>query len=292
MTIDQLRAFLWVARLGGVRRAAARLNLSQPAVSARIATLEADLRRPLFERRPVGLALTRRGRLLQRYAEQILLVEEEIRLHVADPSETEGLFRVGAAETVAQSWLPAFLKALSAAFPRVTLDLVVDISVNLRAGLLDRQVDLAFLMGPVSEFTVENVALPSFPLHWFKAAGTGAVDLARTPVISYAPRTRPYRELSDLLRRTHGPGVRIYTSASLSASLEMIAAGVAVGPCPAAVAGRVGWAGRIERFDPGLPCAPLDFTASFLAEPRLHLAGAGAVLAREVVEAWHREAAG
>ncbi|WP_371155515.1 LysR substrate-binding domain-containing protein [Jannaschia sp. 2305UL9-9] len=291
MTLEQLRTFLWVARLGGVRRAAGRLNLSQPAVSSRIANLEAELRRQLFDRQPGGLILTREGQSLLTYAEQMLFVEEEIRKRVADPEEATGLFRIGAAETIAQSWLPAFIKAFSTTFPRVTLDLTVDISLNLRSALLGRGLDLAFLMGPVSEFTVQNVTLPDFPLSWFKAAGMGPVDLTRMPVISYSTRTRPYRELSEALTRTHGPGVRMYSSASLSASLRMIAAGVAVGPYPADVANAVIQDGQIEAFDPGLPCAPLVFTASYLTEPRSHLAETGADLARDVARNWHDDRA-
>lgn len=286
MTFDQLRTFLWVARLGGVRRAASRLNLSQPAVSSRIAGLEASLRRRLFDRQPGGLVLTREGQSLLGYAEQILFVEEEIRIRVADPAQDTGLFRIGASETVAQSWLPDFMKAFSARFPAVTLDLTVDISTDLREALLDRRIDLAFLMGPVSEYTVANATLPAFDLHWFKAAGMGAVDLARTPVISFSTRTRPYRELADLLARAHGPGVRVYASASLSASLRMIAEGVAVGPYPHAIAGPLLEAGRIEAFDPGLPVSPLVFTASHLTEPRSHLAETGAQVAQVVARAW------
>ena len=40
MTLDQLKTFLWVSRLGGVRKAAQEMNISQPAVSGRIAALE------------------------------------------------------------------------------------------------------------------------------------------------------------------------------------------------------------------------------------------------------------
>ena len=289
MTLEQLRAFLWTARLGGVRKASARLNLSQPAISTRIASLEAELRQSLFDRRPGRMVMTRQGQMLITYAEQMLFVEEEIRKRVADPSEAQGLFRIGASETVAQSWLPAFMKTFSTMFPRVTLDLTVDISVDLRAGLLERRLDLAFLMGPISDFTVENVPLPAFELHWFKAAGSGLVDLGEMPVISYATRTRPYRELSEALARRHGPRTRIYSSASLSASLQMIAAGVAVGPYPRAVARTLLRAGEIEEFDPDLPCSPLIFSASYLTEPRSHLAETGAGMAQTVARTWQSE---
>lgn len=95
MTFDQIKTFLWVARLGGFRKAAERLNLSQPAVSTRISNLEHELRVPLFERGPGVLVLTKHGTLLLSYAEQMLFVEEEIKQRVANPSEAEGLFRVG-----------------------------------------------------------------------------------------------------------------------------------------------------------------------------------------------------
>lgn len=286
MTLDQIRTFLWVTRLGGFRKASERLNLSQPAVSTRIANLEGELRVSLFERGPGELVLTKHGSLLLSYAEQMLFVEEEIMQRVANPAETEGLFRVGASETIAQAWLPSFLKAFSDQFPRVNVDLMVDISLNLRTALLDRRLDLAFLMGPVSEYSVENVALPQFDLHWYRASSNEQTDLSKIPVISYSSKTRPYRELMSELSRKVGPQVRVFASASLSASLKMIAAGVAVGPFPRALANDDLEAGRIVEFDPGIQPQPLEFTASYLSEPRSFLIEDSAKIAREVARNW------
>ena len=286
MTFEQLKTFYWVARLGGFRRASERLNLSQPAVSTRISTLESELGVKLLERTTKGITLTKPGTLLLGYAEQMQFVEEEIIKRVANSSKVEGLFRVGSSETIAQSWLPDFLKAFSTLYPRVNIDLTVDISGNLRNSLLNQTIDLAFLMGPVSEYTVENVSLPQFNLHWYKSADSGAVDLNHTPVISYAARTRPYRELMAELSRRVGPHVRVYSSASLSASLQMIAAGIAVGPYPRALAGQLLAANQIAEFDPGFQPSPLEFTASFLGEPRSVLAEQGAEIAREIAISW------
>ena len=288
MTFDQIRTFLWVARLGGFRKAAERLHLSQPAVSTRIANLEHELRVPLFERGPGELVLTKHGTLLLSYAEQMLFVEEEIKLRVANPSEAEGLFRVGASETIAQAWLPEFLKAFSEQYPRVNLELTVDISLNLRAALLERRLDMAFLMGPVSEFTVENIALPPFDLHWYRAASNPQTDLSQIPVISYSSKTRPYRELMSELSRRVGPKVRVFASASLSASLKMIAAGIAVGPYPRALADDFLASGQIVEFDAGVPLSPLAFTASYLSEPRSFLVENSAEIARGVAEGWSK----
>lgn len=286
MTFDQIKTFLWVARLGGFRKAAERLNLSQPAVSTRISNLEQELRVPLFERGLGEPVLTKHGALLLSYAEQMLFVEEEIKQRVANPSETEGLFRVGASETIAQAWLPDFLKAFSEQYPRVNVDLTVDISLNLRADLVERKLDLALLMGPVSEFSIENVSLPTFDLRWYRGASNPQEDLSQIPIISYSSQTRPHRELMSELSRRIGPKLRVYSSASLSASLKMIAAGIAVGPYPRALADDLLSAGQIVEFDPGFRPSPLDFTASYLSEPRSFLIETSAKIARTVAQDW------
>ncbi|MEM9435046.1 MAG: LysR family transcriptional regulator [Pseudomonadota bacterium] len=287
MTFEQLRTFLWVARLGGFRKASDRLHLSQPAVSTRISNLEIELQAKLFERGSGALVLTKKGQQLLGYAEQMLFVEEEIKQRVANPAETEGLFRIGASETIAQAWLPSFIQAFSEQFPRVNVDLTVDISLNLRASILERRLDLAFLMGPISEYSVKNVALPQFDLHWYKSSQKGEVDLSATPIISYSSQTRPYRELASELARRVGPKSRLFSSASLSASLKMIAAGLAVGPYPRVLAVPHLEAGEVVEFDSGIALPPLDFTASYLAEPRSFLVENSADIARDVAADWH-----
>ncbi|SMX27720.1 HTH-type transcriptional regulator YofA [Pelagimonas phthalicica] len=287
MTFEQLRTFLWVARLGGFRKASERLHLSQPAVSTRISNLEDELQAKLFERGPGDLVLTKQGQQLLGYAEQMLFVEEEIKNRVANPAETEGLFRLGASETIAQAWLPRFIEAFSTQFPRVNVDLTVDISLNLRAAILERRLDLAFLMGPISEYSVKNLALPQFDLHWYKSKQIKDVDLAEIPIISYSSKTRPYRELTSELSRRVGPKSRVFSSASLSASLKMIASGIAVGPYPRVLAARHLEANEVEEFDPGFVPPPLEFTASYLAEPRSFLVENSAEIARDVAVNWH-----
>jgi DNA-binding transcriptional LysR family regulator len=284
MTLDQLQTFLWVARLQGVRRASEQMNISQPAVTARLQALEDALQVKLFERTTRGVHLTREGELLRGYAEQIVFVQEEIRQRVSDPTGLEGLFRVGASETIAETWLPQFLEQLSLEYPRLDLELTVDISFNLREALLERQLDLAFLMGPVSAYTVNNVALPSFDLGWYRSAKRPDPDFLTTPVISYARNTRPYRELVEELGKRHGPGVRVFSCASLSASIQMIASGIGVGPIPNALAQERVASGQLQPFDPGWLPAPLVFTASWMAEPRNTLAERCAHLAAQVAE--------
>ncbi len=282
ITFDQLKTFLWVARLGGVRRAAEQMNLSQPAVSARIAALEDIVKAQLFERGHGGVTLTKKGQLLLAHAERISMSLEQIRETVIETDDLQDLLRIGVAETIAQSWLTDFLTRLSKAYPQLSVEVTVDISLNLREGLLARSIDLALLMGPVSEFTIDNIALPPFEVGWFKAASRGEVDLAVTPVISYARNTRPYRELRTELIERYGAHVRIFPTSSLMAGFQMVVADIGVAVLPRALATSYLSTGKIKEFDPGWRPGALHFTASYLGEPRSFVAARAADIALEV----------
>ena len=72
MNIEAVRAFVAVAEDGQFQQAAARLDVSQQAVSKRIAVLEAELGTALFKRTPSGAALTQDGRTFLPHAGAIL----------------------------------------------------------------------------------------------------------------------------------------------------------------------------------------------------------------------------
>ena len=71
MELYQLRSFAAVAELGHLTRAAERLHISQPAVSAQIKALEDELGVTLFERVSSGMVLTSAGRKLLPAAEKV-----------------------------------------------------------------------------------------------------------------------------------------------------------------------------------------------------------------------------
>lgn len=285
MTFDQIKTFLLIVRYGSVCAAAEQLHVTQPALSARLAALEKSLSTPLFERRSNGLVLTKAGADLVPYAQQMVDLTGRIRSEITPQDQLTGHLRIGAAETIAQAWLPDLVSAIQARYPSMTVEVSVDISLNLRDQLLDRSIDLALLMGPISEYSIENVDLPSFELDWFasaNAAGDEATDLRTVPVITYARNTRPFREVRSQLQSRYGPNVRMFPSSSLSACFEMVAAGLGVGVLPTRLAAERVAAGRLRTFDPGWSVSPLRFTASYLAEPMNRMAQEAAETARSV----------
>ena len=286
INFEQLKTFLNVVRLGGVRRAANALNLTQPAVTARIKNLEDSLSCELFDRTSGGMKLTKRGELLVAHAEKFEQLSELVEKDVVDPGGIEGRLRLGVSETIAQCWLPELVTALHDRFPKLEIEFNVDISVNLRAGLMDREIDLAVLLGPVSDFSVNNIDLPGFPLAWYAAANGGAdqdpAAYLQRPVLTYARHTRPHRELKEMLFERVGPDVSLFPSSSLSACFRLVEADLGVAVLPRVLGEDLVAAGRIVEFDPGWVPSPLRFTASYLGEPKSHVTETAAQLAREV----------
>lgn len=292
LNLDQLTAFLTVVRLGSISRAAQALNLTQPAITTRIRNLETALRTGLFERRPSGITLTKRGDLLVRYAEQMEHLSELISAEVMDPEGIEGHLRLGVSETIAQCWLPELVTRLHGTFPGLEVEINVDISLNLRQSLLNREIDLAILLGPISEFSVNNVALPHFALAWYcppsaMRENAPAARLFGLPVITYARNTRPFRELKMALLEKVGPDVSLFPSSSLSACFRLVEAGLGVAALPRLMGQRLVEEGRIAEFDPGWAPNPLEFTASHVAEPRSILVETAARMARDVALEFH-----
>ncbi len=287
-TLDQLRAFLAVARSANVRRAADELHLTQPAVTARLKSLEAALGVELFDR-SASMRLTTNGAALVRYAEQYLELNSLILRDVGRPERVESLFRVGVSETIVQSWLPEFIAALRTEFPRLNVEIDVDISRNLRERLLGNAIDLGLLMGPVSDCRVENVPLPAFQMTWLRAPSLQVSDPADgAPVITFARDTRPFRLLKEALLERYGPSAVIFPSSSLSACFRLVAAGLGIGALPLSLAADYLASGQVERFDPGWTPEPLNFTASFLATPEAAVSGRAADIARQTALAYDK----
>ncbi|MFD0386993.1 LysR substrate-binding domain-containing protein [Tistrella bauzanensis] len=81
----------------------------------------------------------------------------------------------------------------------MTLELEVDTSLNLRDGLVNRGLDIAFLLGPVSQPTIQNRPLCSYPLAWVTSPGWVCRRVPRC-------RSRPCRPgRSSPIRGSAGP---------------------------------------------------------------------------------------
>jgi DNA-binding transcriptional LysR family regulator len=288
-TLDQIHAFLAVAQNGSVRKAAETLNLTQPAVTARIKSLEEAVGEVLFDRSD-KMALTRHGSVLVGYADQFLSLRSLVERDVSSYASVSRLLRIGASETIVQSWLPHFIQNLREQFPNITVEIDVDDSLSLRERMLANGIDLGLMMGPVSDFRVENIPLPSFEMGWFSAPDCPDLSPgANAPIITFSRSTRPHRELKEQVLERYGPGVPFFPSTSLSAGFRMVAMGLGIGALPLIPAEPFLSTGQIRRLELDFQPSPLDFSASFVSGSEASFCRQAADVARQTAEAFHKD---
>src|SRR6266852_2052339 len=170
-----IETFLWVVTLGSFRGAAQRLNTTQPAISQRIAQLEREMGVKLLSREHRMASPTPSGRQLMVYAEKLIGLRSEMMAEVGDRSATRGVMRLGVAETIVHTWLPRLIKSVNTAYPNLSLEIEVDITPNLSARLLAQEIELAFVLGPLSVSSVRNRPLCDYPIGFLASPSLATV---------------------------------------------------------------------------------------------------------------------
>ncbi len=133
MTLRQLATFLELARSGSVKVAAERLFISQPAVSAVIASLQRELGVALVTRAGRGLRLTELGTVLADYARRVHGVLDEAAVAVVGTG-ARARVRLGAVTTAGEFILPAAIAGFRSRRP----DAEVSLEVTNRAQVWER----------------------------------------------------------------------------------------------------------------------------------------------------------
>ena len=289
-----LETFMWVTNLRSFRGAAEKLNTTQPAVSMRIAQLEDMLGVRLLERDRRVVAPTEKGRELLVHAERLIRLRGEMIEAIGDRSTMRGLVRLGVAETIVHTWLPRLLERVNMAYPNLELEIEVDISPNLRERLLAKDINLAFLLGPLSDPNVLSRPLCSFPLAF--VAGT-AIDfggkpatleeIATHPIITFSRNTQPHIIVRELFARA-GLHPTIHASASLATVVRMALDGIGIALIPPAILANVMADGRLRPLRTSVELPDLDFVVGWPATPDSFAAQKVAEIAVEAARAGRR----
>jgi len=290
--LRNIETFFWVSTLGSFRAASEKLNTTQPAVSQRIASLERDLGVRLFERDARGVTLTGKGHELLSHAERMLQLRRDMLQAAREQNVMRGPMRIGVAETIVQTWLPALVEYVHAVYPALVLQIEVDTTPVLRSHLTSRQIDVAFLMGPVLEARFENLPLCAYPLAWVAsprlALGPEPLTLQRIgmlPVITYPSSSSPYQMVRDMLARAGVREPRMYGSASLSMVVRMTLDCIGTSVIAPVFLDKELASGELRLLDVQAdPLPDLAFTATWVQGPDSHAARAIALLAQQAAE--------
>ncbi len=288
LNLKQLEAFVWVADLQSFRRAADRLNTTQPNISARIARLEAVLGVTLMTRDAGSVRLTAKGQELLRHARQVLDSMDAFVAAAEQKTLIDGTLRLGVTEMIVHTWLRDYLRALKAQFPSLTVELTVDLSVNLEKELAERTLDLALQNAPFSRLTSGEIDLGAYALTWVAAPELGLTDavdadaLAAHPILTHARDTRLYEEVAAHFAARRDLSARLVPSSNLAACMNMAMDGMGIATLPAAMVAAELAKGTLRKVDYDWVPAPLHFFARYDAERASGTVAEAAGLAAQV----------
>lgn len=290
MNFKQLEAFYWLSQIQNYRQTADRLSLTQPAVSARIQSLESDLGKMLIDRDAPVFRLTDQGVEVAEFALNFLNLREAMTARLQDKRKRR--ITVGLAGMATLTWGPALRDAVRAKHPDILLDIYSGSDAQLlkfiEAGTLDAAFTASGDRVPKADFMVKyNVGWAARP---DVIAGQ---DLPMTPetlrdlpLVLYpktSPLFNPVAEYVDEMRARTAP--RHYGN-SLATICEMLrlgygASALALTALEADIA-----EGRLVEIPVSEPIAPLEVACTFFNRARRNQVGMVLDLAREVARDW------
>ncbi len=149
-TLDNLtkyKIFLSAAENKSISKAAAQLYISQPAVSITIKKLEENLNTTLFIRKPKGVELTEKGRILYDSVKKALYMLSDTERSFRVPFNT-GHLRIASSNVLCKYFLMPYLKKFSSLYPNT--DLAITCTSSAKACLMidECSIDLALVVKP------------------------------------------------------------------------------------------------------------------------------------------------
>jgi DNA-binding transcriptional LysR family regulator len=225
LSLEDLRVFRSVAAAGSFGQGAARLRLSQPTVSERMARLERDLGARLFLRGGRGVRLTQAGERLLPYAQRCLALAAEA-VAAVRAQDVPAAVRVAMHASFAPSLLPVVMDALaplgrpingSDAHSEEIIDRLTDGTVDI--GLVVPVVHPSTIA--VLPFRTDPMVCVAHPDHPITSrADLNVVDLAGTAIACTAWGPGAERFLT-LLHTVPIPAHRLHTVSTAEAAATL-----------------------------------------------------------------------
>ncbi|NWG01619.1 MAG: LysR family transcriptional regulator [Syntrophaceae bacterium] len=146
MNLKQLEVFYLVAKRKNYTRAAEELNVTQPAVTIQVKSLEKSLNLKLIQQVRKRMQLTEAGELLYQYAEKIFDLVSDANEKMRDFKRLmRGTLQIGTTKNYARYIMPSLLSEFQKRFPRIKVILDEGNSEDMAKSVLDMKNELAFI---------------------------------------------------------------------------------------------------------------------------------------------------
>jgi len=211
MDFNRLRSFAAVAEAGHLTRAAEKLHISQPALSAQIKALEDELDLTLFERTSTGMTLTAAGKRLLAEADKILAASQTFEAEArALKGGISGKARVGTLSDPAFIRLGEFMAAALERYPLLEIDFQHEITGVAMQRVRDGSLEASFYYGHMPYPQLADVALRELAYRIAApAAWRDRIQHAGWPEIGELPWIMPppvstHHQFAAAMFREHG----------------------------------------------------------------------------------------
>ncbi|MCC6322218.1 MAG: LysR family transcriptional regulator [Phycisphaerales bacterium] len=245
MELTPLRYFVAIARAGHLTRAASRLGVTQPALSAMLKKLESEAGATLLTRTGRGVELTEAGRIFLRHAEEAVRAAEAGTKAVRELLGLErGSIRIGGGATATSYLLPKVVSAIRRQHPGLRFYVREAGSSAVASAVLSGELDLGIVTlpikgpgGPESDelvkvLLVEDELRLIVPARHALAGTTRAFEWGRLrdeTIIAFEAGTA-VRELIDRGAGAAGVSLNVVMELrSIESIKQMVAAGIGVG---------------------------------------------------------------
>lgn len=271
MNLKNLEAFYWVVTLNSFNKAATKLQTTQPAVSQKITSLENELGFKVLDRSLRQFKLTHKGMTLFKYAEKFMRLETDLVAELTENQHLTGTIRLGVSETIVYTWLVEYIEKVQQEFPKISVEIVVDLTPNLQEGVRTGDLDMAFLLGPTLAFECIEQSLCNFELSFLAApsfkGGIGQMSfkaLMSHTILTYPKITYPYKELKAKMKEKGIDEPLSITSYSLATLLRLAEQGLGIAVVPTLTALKEITDGRLEILNTPIQLKTFHFTSIYI----------------------------
>ncbi|GAV25067.1 LysR family transcriptional regulator [Carboxydothermus islandicus] len=158
MKVEYFKTFITVVNEKSLSKAGKLLNLTQPAITKHLQSLEEYFNTILLERNVKGIKLTDDGALLYKYAQEILKILEEVEQNISGNKENpKGILNIGASNIPGQYLLPLLLGRYNSAYPQVKVNLEISDTGDVVAKILDGVYDVGAVGSEIKNPRLEFV---------------------------------------------------------------------------------------------------------------------------------------
>ncbi len=236
MELYQLRSFAAIAELGQLTRAAEKLHVSQPAVSAQLKALEDKLGLVLFERIATGMILTVPGAQLLKEAKKVLAAVRDMQnVALSFKGELAGKASIGTLGDPKLTRIGEFMSAALARHPLLELELHQGITGTALDHVRDGTLDASFYYGDLRHVNVVGLPLRRLifrvvaPAAWAdRLRLSGWEQVAAMPWI-IPPPISSHHQLAHALLQQHGvTPVRVVEADQEAVIASLVVSGVGI----------------------------------------------------------------